>query len=156
MCEIACSLEKEGECSRSYSRIKVVKLNEGLDVPIVCLQCEKPVCEEICPVKAISRDANGALVLDYESCIGCKMCLALCPLGATSLNPKSKRIIKCDLCNGDPACVKFCQPKAIEFVRKDRVNTVKRRIAAERILESIQTQEMKTRKRSVSTAEETL
>ena len=64
MCEMACSLEKEGECNRTYSRIKVAKFNEGLDVPTVCLQCEEPICEDKCPVKAIARDANGALVID--------------------------------------------------------------------------------------------
>jgi Fe-S-cluster-containing hydrogenase component 2 len=69
------------------------------------------------------------------------MCLALCPLGAISLNPQSKKIIKCDLCSGDPTCVKFCQPKAIDFVRKDRVDIVKKRVAARKVLESIQNQE---------------
>jgi carbon-monoxide dehydrogenase iron sulfur subunit len=138
---MACSLEKEGECNRAYSRIKVIKLDEGMDIPSVCLQCEDPVCEKVCPVKAIERDSNGTLLIDYESCIGCKMCLALCPLGAISLNPQSKKIIKCDLCSGDPTCVKFCQPKAIDFIRKDRVDIVKKRVAARKVLESIQNQE---------------
>lgn len=141
MCEMACSLEKEGECNRAYSRIKVIKLDEGMDIPSVCLQCEDPVCEKVCPVKAIARDSNGTVLIDYESCIGCKMCLALCPLGAISLNPQSKKIIKCDLCSGDPTCVKFCQPKAIDFVRRDRVDIVKKRVAAGKVLESIQSQE---------------
>ena len=141
MCEMACSLEKEGECNRVYSRIKVIKLDEGMDIPSVCLQCEDPVCEKVCPVKAIARDSNGTVLIDYESCIGCKMCLALCPLGAISLNPQSKKIIKCDLCSGDPTCVKFCQPKAIDFVRRDRVDIVKKRVAAGKVLESIQSQE---------------
>jgi len=141
MCEMACSLEKEGECNTRYSRIKVIKMDEGLDIPLVCLQCEDPVCENVCPVKAITRDSNGALVINYDLCIGCKLCLALCPLGATSIDPWLKRIIKCDLCNGDPTCVKFCQPKAIEYVRKDRADTTKRRITAKRIFESIKSEE---------------
>jgi carbon-monoxide dehydrogenase iron sulfur subunit len=145
MCEMACSLEKEGECNRAYSRIRVVKLNEGIDVPTVCLQCEDPGCEKVCPVKAITRDSNGAFVIDYESCVGCKKCLTSCPIGAVWLDPRSKKIIKCDLCNGDPTCVKFCQPKAIDFIQKETVDTVKM-IAARNILDSTQARKKLKRK----------
>jgi anaerobic carbon-monoxide dehydrogenase iron sulfur subunit len=147
MCEMACSLEKEGECNRAYSRIRVVKLNEGVDIPVVCLQCEDPVCEKICPVKAVTRDSNGALIIDYASCIECKKCVVSCPIGAVWLDPRSKKILKCDLCNGDPTCVKFCQPKAIDFVKKDAVDIVKKRIAARNTLESVQARKkLKTRR----------
>lgn len=148
MCEMACSLEKERECNRAYSRIRVVKLNEGMDMPVVCLQCEDPVCEKVCPVKAITRDSNGALVIDYESCVGCKKCLTSCPIGATWLDPRSKKIIKCDLCNGDPTCVKFCQPNAIDFIKKDTIDIVKKRIATRNVLESTQARKLLKTRRS--------
>lgn len=150
MCEMACSLEKEGECNRTYSRIKVVKLDEGVDVPTVCLQCEEPICEEKCSVKAIARDANGALVVDYEKCVGCKTCIATCPLGAVWFNSGAKKIIKCDLCNGDPVCVKFCQPKAIEVVSKDRPEAIEKGISAKRILQSLRKQSIPKAKRSIA------
>jgi Fe-S-cluster-containing hydrogenase component 2 len=149
MCEMACSLEKEGECNRTYSRIKVAKFNEGLDVPTVCLQCEEPICEDKCPVKAIARDANGALVIDHEKCIGCKTCIAMCPFGAVWFNPRAKKVIKCDLCNGDPACVKFCQPKAIELVSKDRAEAIEKKIRAKRILQSLEKRSIPKAKRSI-------
>jgi carbon-monoxide dehydrogenase iron sulfur subunit len=133
MCEMACSLEKEGECSRVFSRIKVVKMEQGIDLPLVCLQCEEAVCMKVCPVRAISRNTIGTIVVDYEVCIGCKVCLALCPFGAISLDPKRRKVIKCDLCGGQPQCVRFCQPKALSYVRKDKVDAVKRRRMAEKI-----------------------
>jgi len=132
MCEMACSLEKEGECGRIYSRIKVIKMENGTDVPIVCLQCEDAMCENVCPAHAISKNTNGIIVIDHKLCIGCKVCLSLCPVGAISLDPKCK-VIKCDLCSGEPKCVTFCQPKALTFTRKHKVDTTKRRSLAEKI-----------------------
>jgi Fe-S-cluster-containing hydrogenase component 2 len=132
MCEMACSLEKEGECGRIYSRIKVIKMENGTDVPIVCLQCEDAVCEDVCPAHAISKNMNGTIIINYEMCVGCKMCLSLCPLGAISLDQKRK-VVKCDLCGGEPKCVMFCQPKALMFTKKNKIDTIKRRSYAEKI-----------------------
>ncbi len=139
MCEMACSLEKEGECSTRYSRIRVIKINESLDVPIVCLQCEDPVCEKVCPVKAITRSDIGALWINNDLCNGCKICVKVCPFGAVFFNPRLKKIIKCDLCNGDPSCVKFCQPKAIEYVRKNQWDPTAKGIAVKKMMKSAKT-----------------
>lgn len=139
MCEMACSLEKEGECSTRYSRIRVIKINESLDVPIVCLQCKEPVCEKVCPVKAIERNNIGALLINNDLCIGCKICVKACPFGAIFFNPRLKKLIKCDLCKGDPSCVKFCQPKAIEYVGKNRGDATAKEIAAKKMMKLAKT-----------------
>ncbi|MEM2703537.1 MAG: 4Fe-4S dicluster domain-containing protein [Candidatus Bathyarchaeia archaeon] len=133
LCEMACSLEKEGECGTVYSRIKVIKMHNGVNMPILCLQCEDAVCAKVCPVHAIVRDSNGALVIDYALCIGCKVCFAVCPFGAISLHPRHKKVIKCDLCDGKPVCVNYCQPKALSFERKDRADLIKKRRVAQTI-----------------------
>jgi Fe-S-cluster-containing hydrogenase component 2 len=125
MCEMVCSLEKEGECSRSSSRIKVAKIDGALDVPVVCFQCVEPICQEKCPVKAIARDANGALIIDPKKCISCKTCVAVCPIGAVWFDAHRRRILKCDLCHGDPACVKFCQPQAISTFEKTEIRILR-------------------------------
>ncbi|MFR9619941.1 MAG: monomeric [FeFe] hydrogenase [Rikenellaceae bacterium] len=39
-------------------------------------------CEEVCPVKAISKDANGIERIDESKCIYCGKCLNACPFGA--------------------------------------------------------------------------
>lgn len=148
MCEMACSLEKEGECSTSYSRIRVIKIDESLDVPIVCLQCEDPVCEKVCPVKAITRNRIGALCINNDLCIGCKICAKVCPFGALFFNPRLKKIMKCDLCKGDPSCVKFCQPKAIEYLRKNRRDASAKEIATKKMMKSATTRRKKQEARS--------
>jgi len=147
MCEMACSLKKERECNPRLSRIRIVKMTEGRDIPQVCLQCELAACESVCPVGAITRDSNGALVINHDLCVECEVCLVQCPLGAVYVNPETRRIIKCDLCDGDPACVRFCQAQALEYVGKNQDTTVKKVIAAKKILKSVKDREKSASRR---------
>jgi len=140
MCEMACSLTKEGECSTQCSRIKLVKTGEGIDVPIVCLQCKDPACKSVCPVEAITRDFSGTIIIDQDLCIGCMKCMKACPVGAVSVDLRTRKMLKCDLCNGDPLCVKYCQPKAIEYVGKDHADFKEKMNEAERLLRSVRSQ----------------
>ena len=62
--------------------------------------------------EAISRDADRLrTVIDYNLCVGCRMCVYACPFGAMGFDADRGRPYKCDLCGGDPLCVKFCEPK---------------------------------------------
>ena len=117
------------------ARIKVMKWEqEGIYVPMSCQQCQDAPCQNICPVKAISRDEELARVMvDYDKCIGCRLCVAVCPFGAMSFNVIDRQVLKCDLCDGDPQCVRFCDRKAVDFVSPDEVSIDKRRTAAERL-----------------------
>jgi Fe-S-cluster-containing hydrogenase component 2 len=88
----------------------------------------------VCPVKAISRDEDmGRVVIDYDTCIGCRACVVVCPFGAMSFNVIDKRVFKCDLCDGDPQCVRFCQEKAVDYISSDEISIWKKREAAERL-----------------------
>ncbi|MFC2013144.1 4Fe-4S dicluster domain-containing protein [Chloroflexota bacterium] len=136
-CEMACSLKHESVINPIQSRIKVVKLElevKATGIPIACAQCESAPCKMVCPVKAISRDElMGSVTIDYDKCIGCRMCVAICPFGAMNYDGVKKVIFKCDLCDGDPLCVKFCGYNALQYVEVNEQSTLKQRKAAEKI-----------------------
>lgn len=114
-CTLACSSAKEGIFAPAKSRIHFVNFpREGLSVPNICFHCEKPSCAEACPVDAISRNDNGAVVVDQDTCTGCSECVDACPYGMIELNNEGLAY-KCDFCGGNPECVKVCQPIAISY-----------------------------------------
>lgn len=131
ICELVCSLSHEEECNPLKSRIRVFKIKEeGIDIPGVCQQCETPLCADVCPVDAISRDPDtGALLIREELCIGCRACTAVCPYGAITMDISKRIMIKCDLCEGDPKCVKFCVTKALVYDRPEVVDTLRQESA---------------------------
>ena len=133
-CEMACSIKHEGVISPFRSRIKVIKGEiEGEGTPISCAHCESAPCQAICPVKAVSQDEPlNRVVVDYDLCIGCRMCVAACPFGAMGFDNLARKIIKCDLCDGDPQCVRFCEPMAIQYVDAATVSDEKQLAAAEK------------------------
>jgi len=137
-CMQACSLKNEGVVNPTLSRVKpeilVIEELQGGNAPILCQQCQSAPCMAICPVKANYRnEETGAVEIDYDKCIGCRMCLAICPFGATGFNREKKQVFKCNLCKGDPMCVKFCNYKALQFVDCTEMNEGKRVQAATKV-----------------------
>ena len=135
LCELVCAVKHYGISNPARARIKVMKWEqEGIYVPMSCQQCQDAPCQNICPAKAISRDEEMSRVMvDYDKCIGCRLCVAVCPFGAMSFNVIDRQVLKCDLCDGDPQCVRFCDRKAVDFVSPDEVSIDKKRTAAERL-----------------------
>jgi len=129
VCELACSWEHERVFSPALSRIQVVSWKrEGVDVPMVCQQCQTALCMEACTARAIDRDPEtGAVLVDARRCIGCHMCVLACPFGGPAIHPETGKIIKCDLCGGSPRCAEMCPVGAIEYVRADRVGLARKR-----------------------------
>ena len=64
-------------------------------------------------------DQTGAVTIDPNRCIGCKMCMVVCPLGAITWDEDSGEMIKCDLCLGEPLCVAHCMYGALSWVNAD-------------------------------------
>ena len=137
LCETACSLHHEKTCNPVRARVHVAKWETaGLYIPILCLQCEMPICETVCPLRAIKRNANtGAVLVDYDLCVGCRLCVQFCPFGGVEIDTDTRKVLKCDLCRGKPVCVEFCEPKALQYVDETTTNRIKRRVAAERYSE---------------------
>lgn len=122
LCEAVCSLAHEGECNPAKSRIQIARWEiEGIDIPLFCMHCDDAACAEVCPKNAIKRNPEtGAMIIDRDLCIGCRMCSLTCPFGAIGFNTETRSVFKCDLCDGDPQCVTLCHTKAIEFVPAER------------------------------------
>ena len=112
-------------------------------MPIACMQCEKPPCVKVCPVRTTYREGDGPVVIDYNWCIGCKMCMNACPYWARRFNlttpvlpkeamnpvthylgnrPRMRGVVeKCHWClqrtrhGRYPACVEVCPVGARKF-----------------------------------------
>ena len=139
-CELACSMRNVGEFNPSRSRIQIVSLEpDFFRLPVVCMQCYKPPCAEICPTGAITRDeATGIVKVSKEKCDGCRMCEEACPFGVIFFSEQEQKAVKCELCDGDPQCVTFCVTKALEFKEPEAKTAGKRRALAEKLKEIYQ------------------
>jgi len=137
LCEIVCSIKKNGAVNPTRARITVIKWEPiCVETPMLCQQCESAPCIAVCPAKALARDEDlNRVTIDYDLCIGCKFCVAACPFGAMGIDPVARKVIKCDLCDGDPTCVKFCETKALQYVDASTVNITKMREAAGKLSE---------------------
>jgi Fe-S-cluster-containing hydrogenase component 2 len=140
-CELVCSVKHTGTANPARSRIHVIKWEaEGFYLPMLCQQCLEPACSAVCPKDAISRDKQlGSMVIDYDLCIGCKMCVMACPFGALGIDSKEERVIKCDLCDGDPTCVRFCEAEALRYVEAETANLSMMRASGKRFSELMRT-----------------
>jgi len=96
--------------------------------PRSCLHCEEPACVTVCPTGAsYKRAEDGIVLVNPETCIGCKLCSWACPYGAREYDYADGVMKKCTLCvdriynenlavdDRKPACVKACPTGARHF-----------------------------------------
>ena len=132
-CELICSFNKTGEFNPREAAVNVLFYEEAaISVPVMCMQCEDAACIKVCPVDAIHRDKNGAVLPDPKKCIGCKLCISACPMGNISFSTVQKKIVKCNLCGGDPMCAKVCPSGAIQYVEGTTANIRKKKVLADK------------------------
>ena len=55
------------------------------------------------------------MIVDWETCTGCGLCMEVCPLQAISMAPEKKASIS-DICVNCKACTKVCPKDAISAV----------------------------------------
>jgi carbon-monoxide dehydrogenase iron sulfur subunit len=105
---------------------------------MTCLHCDDTFCLEVCPAAAIHRDqTTGAVEIDSERCVGCKMCSLSCPFGNIYFDYNHQISRKCDLCQGEPNCVKFCISGALQY-KTDEITYQNNHEIFQRFIESLQ------------------
>lgn len=96
--------------------------------PRSCLHCETPACVTVCPTGAsYKRAEDGIVLINPDTCIGCKLCSWACPYGAREYDYTEGVMKKCTLCvdriynetlepeDRQPACVRACPTGARHF-----------------------------------------
>jgi formate dehydrogenase iron-sulfur subunit len=87
----------------------------------VCKHCVQAPCLEVCPTGAIIRTEFDTVVIQSDTCNGCRDCIGACPFGVIDLNHVSGTAQKCTLCydrisvGHEPACSKACPTDSIQF-----------------------------------------
>jgi formate dehydrogenase iron-sulfur subunit len=102
-----------------------------------CMHCEDAGCMKACPVPgAITRDNNGAVVINQELCTGCKYCVFGCPFDVPRYDAKNAegfgvdKAFKCTMCfdrqemGEQPACTKTCPTGALFFADRAKLGEI--------------------------------
>ena len=119
--------------------------------PVMCQHCEYPPCVDVCPTGASFRRADGIVLVDKHTCIGCRYCMMACPYKARSFlhedahdqkpyAPRGKGTVEsCTLCvhrvdtDRIPACAEACKKQGHEAIlfgdMKDPASEISKRLA---------------------------
>ena len=100
-------------------------------IPMMCQHCEHPPCVDVCPTGASFIRADGIVLVNSHTCIGCRYCMMACPYKARSFVhenlsnqlpdvPRGKGCVEsCTMCvhrvdrgEKETACSEACNPIA--------------------------------------------
>jgi Fe-S-cluster-containing dehydrogenase component len=101
--------------------------------PRSCLHCEEPLRHRLPDRRqSYKRAEDGIVLVNEDTCIGCKLCAWACPYGAREYDHDDGVMKKCTLCvdriynenlpeeDRVPACVRACPAGARAFRRPGR------------------------------------
>lgn len=55
-------------------------------LPMMCQQCDRPPCTDVCPTGATYLNPEGLVAQIYPRCIGCRYCTNACPYAVKVFN----------------------------------------------------------------------
>ena len=144
-CQVSCKAEHATPPGVFFAR--VVKRESGtypnvrkVFLPMLCMHCETPPCEAVCPTGATFKRPDGIVDIDREICVGCRYCMQACPYEARYFHAKERFyfgaqgpteyeavgyaqhptgvVMKCNFCahrlarGEEPSCVMTCPTNA--------------------------------------------
>ncbi len=117
--------------------IRKIDLQDNLtgtlsSLPMMCQHCKTAPCVDVCPTGASFKRADGIVLVNKHTCIGCRYCVLACPYKARSFihepitdqqswAPRGKGTVEsCTLCvhrvdaeeDQQPACAVACTNEA--------------------------------------------
>lgn len=117
-----------------------VEHRNGVHIRRQCMHCEEPACASACPVLALIKTPEGAVIYDADKCMGCRYCMVACPFGIPKYEWEKTipKVQKCILCyekalqkGEQPACTAACPTGATIFgERNELIREAERRLAA--------------------------
>jgi anaerobic dimethyl sulfoxide reductase subunit B (iron-sulfur subunit) len=110
-----------------YHKHVMVNSVFSYSLSLACMHCDNPLCADVCPSAAITKRADGVVIIDTSKCIGCRYCEWACPYGAPQFNEELGVMTKCDFCQdllaqgGNPACVDACVMRCLDYGELDEL-----------------------------------
>ena len=91
------------------------------NLSMACNHCKDPICMHRCPNKAIIKNGQGVVLINYYRCMGCRYCEMACPYGALQFDAIQKVMTKCSFCadyleeGKKPSCISSCPMRALDL-----------------------------------------
>jgi Fe-S-cluster-containing dehydrogenase component len=104
-CEVACKQEMKAPVGVKLIVVgedgpKIVDAVPAFTYRInICKHCDEPPCADDCPEEAITKRSDGIVVMDYDLCTGCQLCIEACPYDAIDFDDEKGVAQKCNLCH---------------------------------------------------------
>ncbi|WP_202079130.1 4Fe-4S dicluster domain-containing protein [Caldalkalibacillus salinus] len=125
-CSVSCKSEHDVPLGSFRTRVETQEQGtypqvKKQFVPLMCNQCTDAPCITSCPTGSLSKDENGVVVVNEDTCTSVGACVSACPYDAIYLHPDTGKAEKCDFCSdrmadgGLPACVSTCPTNALEI-----------------------------------------
>lgn len=94
-CVVACQMQHNTRPDVRWSSVDFMESGrwperQRFALPHACMHCDDAPCVAACPAGASIQRKDGIVVVDYETCIGCGVCVDACPFGARQIGAEDR------------------------------------------------------------------